>query len=94
MRHDAPREMLQRTTVLTRREMETTVPSTLAPWTTVLIVPAQGTTVLDVLTSKDHTPVLPEEGAVKMLIYPTRTGYGLSSLNDDGMATPLRAENC
>ena len=30
VRHDAPREMLQSTTVLTRRKMGTTVPSILA----------------------------------------------------------------
>ena len=39
------------------------------------------------VSSMDHSPVLPEEGAIWMLTCPTRTGYGMSSLNDYGMAT-------
>ena len=44
-RHNASREMLQRTTVLMSRKMETIVPSIMAVWTTVLIA-----------NSEDHRP--------------------------------------
>ena len=84
LRHDVPCEMLQRTTVLTRRKMVTIVPSWTAVWTTVLdfrrrlslIDPIRGTTVPS--RQKD---MLSER------ICPTRTGYGMSLLNNYGMAT-------
>ena len=63
--HDAPGETLQRTTVLIRRKMETSVPSITAVWTTVLDVPIQET-IVPVRPIRGTTcPISPERCAVR-----------------------------
>ena len=86
LRHDAPREMLQRTTVLTRRKMEMIVPSITAVWTTVLDMPIQETVVPD-RPIRGTTVPSRQKDMLSELTCPMRTGYGMSSLNNYGLAT-------
>ena len=78
--------LLQRTTVLTRKKMVTIVPSMTAVWTPVLDMPLQKTIVSD-RPIRGTTVPSRQKDMLSELMCPTRTGYGMSLLNDYGMAT-------
>ena len=40
-----------------------------------------------VASIKDHSPIVMEDRSIYVMTCPTRSGYGLSSLDDYGMAT-------
>ena len=90
-KHDASREreMLLRTAVLMRRRLQTVVPPIMAVRTTVLICQIQRTIVPDRLIRGTTVPSH-QKDVLSDLMCPTRTGYGMSSLDDYGMATGRR----
>ena len=84
-RRDASERLPLRTTVLVRNKMVTDVPFTTAAWTTVLICQVKG---LQSLTDPFKGPQSRlAKDVLSGLTCPTRTGYGMSSLDDYGMAT-------
>ena len=86
MRHDASRELLQRTTVLMRRKDGDNCPIHNGNVNHSPDVPIQRTIVPD-RSIRGTTVPSRQKDVLSELMCPTRTGYGMSSLDDYGMAT-------